>query len=814
MDDGTALNGLRVVDFSNQRTGAQVSQTLADFGADVVLVEPPGGLALRGDAAWPLWGRGKRAIQLDLKDAGDLAVAQRLAEGADVVLETFRPGVAERFGLDHATLSAGNPRLIHASITGFGRNGPLAGLQGYEHIVQAKLGVFNAVEHMTHRPGPAFASTAFASYPATQLCLQAILAALYERETSGVGQKVETTLAQGLSVYDTFNWFSRVLAKKHGDGFTQKPRVEDGVPTGGLSFRLLVAMTKDGKWLQFSQTSPRLFRAMMQLFELDWMFDDPMWEMVPDFDELEKRREYWERLLTVVNSRTRDEWLAAFRAHPDVWGETMSRGAELLDHPQMLWNQMVHERDDPVLGQVRMPGPIVRLSKTPARLDRPPPKLGEHDARIRAEGPAKPPHAAPAAPGREPPLKGVTVIELGTYYAAPFGATLLAEMGARVIKLEQIDGDPHRNMLPFPELAGIKVLQGKQCVAVDLATDAGREIAHKIIAGGDIVLQSFRAGAAERLGLDEATLRKVNPDLIYQSSPGYGEDGPYGRCPAFAPTICAAAGQAHRNAPWLIPEGAKLTLEEIKDASLRIGAASSGGGNADGLSACTAATAMLLGLYARARGCGGQKGLTSMISSAGHALSEVMVTYQGRPEIPTVDEGLYGFSALYRLYLAADDWIFLAAPDDRAWEKLTAVLPGGAALAADPRFATAAGRSAADAALAAALAAIFARQSAAHWEQSLRAADIACVQVAPAPMEANYMDEGNVGRQCGFVTTGSHPILEDVDRLTPLVSFSRSATVAGDAGMIGQDTESVLRDFGYGDGDIRAMAGQGLILLG
>jgi crotonobetainyl-CoA:carnitine CoA-transferase CaiB-like acyl-CoA transferase len=120
-----ALVGLKVVDFSNVPTGVQVSQLFADFGAEVIHVEPSGGSPLRAEAAWPFWARGKRSIQLDLHDPADLAVAKHLAGGADVVIETFRPGVAERLGLGYKEMSHSNPGLVYGSISGFGRKGPL-----------------------------------------------------------------------------------------------------------------------------------------------------------------------------------------------------------------------------------------------------------------------------------------------------------------------------------------------------------------------------------------------------------------------------------------------------------------------------------------------------------------------------------------------------------------------------------------------------------------------------------------------------------------------------------------------------------------
>jgi crotonobetainyl-CoA:carnitine CoA-transferase CaiB-like acyl-CoA transferase len=413
-------------------------------------------------------------------------------------------------------------------------------------------------------------------------------------------------------------------------------------------------------------------------------------------------------------------------------------------------------------------------------------------------------------------LAGVTIIELSTYYAAPYAATLLGELGARVIKLEDPAGDPHRFMLPFPELAAIKALFGKECVAVDVGKPQGREIAHRIIGKADMVLQSFRAGVAERLSLDPATLLKINPELIYVDAPGYGRDGPYGRRPAFAPTIGAAAGLAWRNVGATIPEDAGLPLERIKPHAMQLATSVMGAGHSDGLSAVTTASAMMLGLLARKRGAGGQEVFTTMLSSTAHALSEVMVEYAGRPDAPTAGTELYGFSALYRLYQAAgeDDWVFLAAPKQKEWDRLCGVLNDGARLAGHPRFATVQARQENDVALAQELAAMFRTRSGPEWEIALRTVDVACVVAAKGPVEANYHDEGSIGRQLDLVTTCHHPLFDELPRVKPLLQFSRSATTTGDAGLIGQHTEAVLREFGYSADEIAAMATEKIISLG
>ncbi|TQM11194.1 CaiB/BaiF CoA transferase family protein [Pseudonocardia kunmingensis] len=796
------LDGLRAVLVSPTRTALQTGQFLADFGAEVVIVEPPGGSRLRDEAAWPFWARGTTSIELDLHDAADHEIALGLAVGSDVVVESFRPGVSDALGLGHTALAARNPRVITCSITGFGRTGPYADLQGYEGVVMAKTGVLWHVAGLAGGGRPAFPAALYGSFPATQLALQGILAALVEREDSGRGQHVETSIAQGITVHDTFGWFARVVAARFPDSFRQTPIARDGVPAGDLSFRLLIALTADGHWLQFSQVVDRLFRAMMRVLELDWMLEDPEWTGAPAFEDAAKREAFWEHLLRAVKAHPLAEWQRRFDENPDVWAETFRQGDEVLDHPQTRWNGMVTEIEDPVLGPVLQPAAVVRMDGTPARLGRSAPRRGAHDEvlrrRVAPPGPAPTPAAdlGSAAPTR-PPLAGVTVLELGTYYAAPFGATLLADYGARVIKIEEPAGDPMRNMLPFPDVAGIKALVGKESIAVDIHTEEGREVVRDLAARADVVLQSFRAGVAERLGLDAVSLRAVNPDLVYLTAPGYGVDGPCGHRPAYAPTIGAGAGLAYRNAGAgsAIQASADMGIDEIKQVWNRLVYAVMGVGNADGYAAVTVGTALVLGILARKRGHGGQTMLTTMLSTATHALSEETVRYADRGPAPTADPELYGLGALYRLYQAADGWVFLAAPEQHEWERLATVMPG--TWSTDSRLTTADGRREHDAELASALAEWFRQRTAAEWEAELRAADVACVEVVPGPVEGGYLDEGSVGQVSGFVTTCRHGFLGEIPRLAPLVRFSRSATVAGDACAVGEHTLSILGELGY-----------------
>jgi crotonobetainyl-CoA:carnitine CoA-transferase CaiB-like acyl-CoA transferase len=815
------LSGLRVVDLSSTLTGAHTTQFLADFGAEVTMVEGPGGHPLRSQPAWPFWARGKRSILLDLRDPADLATARRLASGADVVVQTWRPGVAERLGLGYDDLSAGNPRLILSAVTGFGRTGPLRHLKGYEQVVMAKVGGLDAWGGITPRPGPAYTSAPFAAFSASQVALHGILAALVERQHSGRGQQVDTSLVQSLAAHDTWNWLIQMLVARYSEAFSAAaPADADAmVPNSPLFFRLMAGLSRDGRWMQLSQTTDKLWNAFLGLAgkgDLVAAGIDPAKDEDP-----QTRVAFWAELLTLLRSRTYDEWLVGFDQEPDVWAETFRSGTELLDHPQIVFDGNVVTPDVDGLGPVRQPGPLVDMAVTPGSATGAVPALDQHGAAIRAAleqastgTPAAPGGRAPtSAPPGEPPLAGITVVELGTFFAGPFGATLLADLGARVIKLEALEGDPIRNIMPFPEVGGVKVLQGKETVAVDIASPEGREIAYALIGQADVVLQCFRAGVAERLGFDAPTLLARHPGLVYLNAPGYGTGGPCGHRPAFAPTIGAGSGLAMRNVGPSMPEDpTALELDDVKRAALRLSAATMGYAHADGFSALGVGTALLLGLVAKRLGGPGQEMTTTMLSTMAHALSEDMVEYEGRVPMPAADPELHGPNALYRLYRSAGDgWVFLAAPQDREWPGLLEALAPWVDLAADGRFADPASRLANDAEQVEVLAEVFARHPAAEWEAELVPADVACVEVARGPVENNVTGLTGLGRDHGFLVDTEHPLLGEHVRLAPLNQFSRSGGVAGPAALVGAHTEAVLAELGYDAEQVADLRARGVV---
>jgi crotonobetainyl-CoA:carnitine CoA-transferase CaiB-like acyl-CoA transferase len=764
------LSGLRVVTTANALPAAVVGQVLADAGAEVWLLEPPTGSPLRSHPAWEFWARGQHSLVVDLKTPAGRAEARALIERSDVFVDGWGTGVAARLGLAAADLVAANPRLVHARISAFGDHSPYAAVQGWESVVMAVIGGATSLESLTPRPGPAFVSAPFCSISAAHLALQGILGALVERERSGRGQRVTVTLVQAFLIYDTWNWLLHVLAARYSQAFDMVPPYdfERLVPNTPFFFRLLVGLSKDGEWLQFSQTTDRLWFAFLRACSLDP--DDPLVRDAPLSEDDDVRVAFWETLLAAVRSRTVAEWNELFDREPDVWADRFRAGPATMEHPQLIADGRIVAN----AAGVRMPGSLAASSGWPAVVAPDPPALGADNAAAR-DLIAAPASVAAAPGGRatdEPTLAGITILEFGSFFAAPFGATLLAEQGARVIKVEPLEGDSTRNIVPFPELAGVKVLHGKESVALDLSLPASRAAVVELVRGADVVLQGYRAGVADRLGLTADELRAINPELVYVGAPGYGDGPPCGRKPAFAPTMGAASGLAIRNIGGAasVPTGPDLSLPDVKRTAM-------GPANCDGFAALGVGTTMMLGILGRLRHGGGNVLRTSMLSTVAHALADTNVIAPYGTPTRAPDAELFGLGPLHRMYETADGWLMVAAEDARSRAALAQHL------GIDVDAEDAAER----------LAARFATAAAAAWQTQLLAVGVTGVAVAKEGCDKHVV-LGAFGREHGYVTTGVHAVLEEYPRASAFITFSRSGSVLGEAPLCGQHTDAVLAE--------------------
>ena len=299
------------------------------------------------------------------------------------------------------------------------------------------------------------------------------------------------------------------------------------------------------------------------------------------------RDELWTEMLSRVRGRSLEEWEGVFDSDRHVFAEQYHGGTELFGHPQIVHDHHAVEYHQPGIGAVRAMAPLVKLLPSQPhdewRPSGPAPAPDADGDALRSKPPAPKAHPAGSEPPVRPALQGITVVDLGTFYAGPFGSTMFTDHGARVIKIEQLDGDPIRFNMPVPETAGVRVTQGKESIAVDAGTPEGKEIVTEIIRRADIVLHTMREGAAKRLGLDANAMRAVNPDLIYHHGVGYGIDGPYARRSAFAPTIAAGCGFAARSGGSGSARVAdEASIDDIKDLSSTLGRGSVRSSGRDG----------------------------------------------------------------------------------------------------------------------------------------------------------------------------------------------------------------------------------------
>ncbi|WP_102143167.1 CaiB/BaiF CoA transferase family protein [Mycobacterium hubeiense] len=800
------LGGLVVVDMSTTLPGAQATQFLADCGAEVIMVEPPDGSPLRDLASWPALLRGKRSVTLDVHDDADLDRLRGLLQRADVMVNTMRPTTAERLGLTHDALSERYPRLVVATITGWGSTGPFRDYKGWEALVMAKTGVMHEKRGLAPQPRPAYITFSYAAWGAAHAAVQGVLAALLERETSGLGQVVETNLVTGVGSMDPYNWFYEMVLERYPGAYEPMDAAYDdqGRPQAYLIYALLVCPTKDGKWLQFAQVSPKLMGAWLTELDLLGELADPKWQGFPMLPTPELRTEWWDMMIERVGSRTLAEWQQAMAQNLDLSGELFRTPEESLDHPQTVHEGRSAVVTDPELGPVRQPSTLIHADGRPLTELRPAPRLGEHNDALPAQDSVDAAAPTSAVAPDDPPLKGVTVLEFGSMFAGPYGATLLADLGARVIKVEPLEGDNIRNLVAFPEAGGAKVLQGKESVAIDFTKPDGLELVYELAKRADIVLQCFRGQAAERAKIDEASLRAVNPDLAFVTTSGYGLDGPFAHRAAYAPSVGAASGLSLIDSHDTGEPPADL--DDLHRRAVRLHA----GGTvpavqSDGIAAHGVASALLVALYAKRRGKALRNVVTTMLGTVQQAMIPYNASYSSRPAERVADDEFYGLNALYRMYRAADGYVFLAAPLPREWPALAKAMSPYIDLHADERFVDADARAAHDDDLIAALTPVFATKTKLEWERELTAQNVGCVEVVEANSELVLQTDPYF--EAGYAVEAVSPIFEEHRRLAPLCRFSRSRTRADAGCTIGQHTDAVLRELGLDDdaiGGLRA----------
>ena len=360
---GPPLDGIRVVDLTSYIAGSYAAMQLADMGADVVKVESPEGDAFRELPGFFGWNRGKRSISVDLKTPEGRAIVERLATGGDVFMENMRPGVAERLGVGWTRFAALNPRLVYCSVTAFGSTGPGAERPGFDPIFQALGGLMTL---QGFGGPPQYLRTAPTDYYTAALATQAILAALFTRERTGRGQRVETSLLRG------------VLALQSGVAvdYPGKPSLVRDNPT----YRLYQA--GDGQWFFLAVGNQSFWVKLTKALGLERVADDPR------FGSWLLRVQNNADLLPILEARFREkprtEWLELLAAH-DIPAAPVQPLLDFFEDPAVRHHDLVHEYEHPEVGRLRLVGQPIAFTETPTRAPGPPPTLGQHTDEILRE---------------------------------------------------------------------------------------------------------------------------------------------------------------------------------------------------------------------------------------------------------------------------------------------------------------------------------------------------------------------------------------------------------------------------------------------
>ncbi|MDE1918273.1 MAG: CoA transferase [Sphingomonadales bacterium] len=379
------LAGIRVLDISQVMAGPFCCMLLGDMGADVIKIEPPKtgdstrhsmGFRLKGEDSpgFLALNRNKRSITLNLKDEADREVLYALVKTADVVVENARPGVAARLGIDYDTLSAINPRLVYASISGFGQTGPWAQHPGFDLIAQATSGVLSS----NGFPGmePAKNSIAVADLGAGLFCTYGILSAIIGRQTSGKGQYIDASLleaAMGLSIWETTEYW--------GTGKAPTPIGS----ANRMSAPYQAVLAKDG-WFVIGAANQGLWLTFIKALGREELQDDPRYST--NAARVANRTELIGDLAGTLITRTKQEWI-------DLLLSVGVPAAPILDYGEAVVSEQAVARDmvqmipHPVEGEFKALGFPVKMRGTPQEVRLPPPLLNQHNDEIRAELVAK-----------------------------------------------------------------------------------------------------------------------------------------------------------------------------------------------------------------------------------------------------------------------------------------------------------------------------------------------------------------------------------------------------------------------------------------
>jgi crotonobetainyl-CoA:carnitine CoA-transferase CaiB-like acyl-CoA transferase len=677
------LEGLRVLELGDRVSAAYAAKLMADLGADAIKIEEPGGDRTRrrgpfpGDVPHPDKGglflylnTNKRSVVLDPRAAADRRRFHDLVAWADILVHDHPPAAMAARGLDFESLCAINPRLVVGSITPFGLTGPHRDYRAEEITVAHAGGWAWVSPGASDRPDlpPLKAFGHQCSLHAGMSAMVALLGARHRAAETGRGEHVDLSVQAHVASFIEQNLVYYTYCEKVSSRLGQRMLFPWGMfeCADGLIFFVIV---EEDQWKRLVE-----------------MMGKPEWASWEIFAGLVGRADNADVMKPFISEWTRqwkvDDLFRAGQKQRVCFAPVLTM-AELGEQEQLRARGFFVDVAHPAAGTVRHLGPPYRLHEPWWRVRRPAPRLGEHDAEVFATLPAAaPPAGAPGPRARERlPLEGIRVADFSWVWAGPFCAMQLAHLGAEVIRIESQGRSDAARRLPILPVGMEHTLnrsgyfnqwnQGKKSVLLNLAAPQAIEVARRLIAHCDVVVENFATGVMERLGLGYERLREIRPDIIMASISGYGHTGPQASYMGYGPAIVPLSGLASLSG---------YSGGGPKELGISYG---------DPTGGLTAAAGILAALVARRRTGRGQHIDVALWEATAALVAEGWMEYAMNGRAPERMGNRDPWMSPNDCFPAAgeDAWVTIACADDEEWRSLARAM-GRPELGADPRFAT------------------------------------------------------------------------------------------------------------------------------